>query len=470
MWNEQRKPKAASNCQHLRHLLLRDSQVIASYLMPFTKNENKIKNTTEFSERRNSCSLNDQEIAVSYDVSSLFTEVPLDETINDIVEEIYTRNKLCKLDPKHLFKWLLCNVTKNTVYPLSPVFANIFMAKLEEDKVLPYNLPFYDHNVDDCFSNKVENEPDRLFERLNNYRHNIKFTVEEKPSHFLDTAFTYQDQTFHRRVYRKPGKVPTHWSSQVPTNWKRNSIMGALHRAKRILTDLESDIKEITKIYLKAGYPKRFIQATINRFHDQTDEEERPNPEYMFEERRKVFIKLPYSQDNEKLSKRFTNRLNTFTNGRFMFIILWQTRKIKSLFNLKDKNRHKSNVIYRAECSCGETYIGETKQKKHSSTKGRTREEVSQLQTSPSPRKISNTHIHIKHCVHRENHLSDENNRGPVNCLWETNPKQTSTMFRCKTVLLVNNIIHQNQVVCKSQTLPLNGPDDDHTVENVLVF
>ena len=81
----------------------------------------------------------------------------------------------------------------------------------------------------------------------------------------------------------------------------------------------------------------------------------------MFEERRKVLMKLPYSQDTEKLSKRFINKLNTFTDGRFMFIILWKTRKIKSLFNLKDKNRHKSNVIYRAECSCGETYIGETK-------------------------------------------------------------------------------------------------------------
>ena len=40
-----------------------------------------------------------------------------------------------------------------------------------------------------------------------------------------------------------------------------------------------------------------------------------------------------------------------------MFIILWQTRKIKSLFTPKDKNRHKSNVIYRAECTCGETSI-----------------------------------------------------------------------------------------------------------------
>ena len=32
-----------------------------------------------------------------------------------------------------------------------------------------------------------------------------------------------------------------------------------------------------------------------------------------------------------------------------MFSIFWQTRKIKSLFNLKHKNLHKSNVIYRAD-------------------------------------------------------------------------------------------------------------------------
>ena len=36
--------------------------------------------------------------------------------------------------------------------PLSPVLANIFMAKLEADVVRPFNPPFYDRYVDDCFS------------------------------------------------------------------------------------------------------------------------------------------------------------------------------------------------------------------------------------------------------------------------------------------------------------------------------
>ena len=59
-------------------------------------------------------------------------------------------------------------------------------------------------------------------------------------------------------------------------------------------------------------------------------------------------------------SKKFTSKLNSFTNFKYIFIILWQTRQIKSLFSLKDKNLHKSHVIYEGECSCGENYVGET--------------------------------------------------------------------------------------------------------------
>jgi len=36
--------------------------------------------------------------------------------------------------------------------PPSPVLSNIFMAKLEADVVQPFNPPFYDRYVDDCFS------------------------------------------------------------------------------------------------------------------------------------------------------------------------------------------------------------------------------------------------------------------------------------------------------------------------------
>ena len=55
----------------------------------------------------------------------------------------------------------------------------------------------------------------------------------------------------------------------------------------------------------------------------------------------------------------------------------------------------------------------------------------------------------MEHCVHRENHPSEEHNGGPANCLRETNPKKKSTFFYCETVTLGNNLIEQNQVVAK---------------------
>ena len=272
-------------------------------------------------------------------MSSLFTEVPLDETIAHIIHEIYTNNKLPQLSSKLLFRRLLCNVIKNTVFsfngklykqidgcgmgnPLSPVLANIFMAKLEADVVRPFNPPFYDRYVDDCFSKKKKNEPDALFEGLNRYHPNIVFTVEENPDHFLDTAFSYTNK-FNCSVFKKPGKLPTHWKSEVPAKWKRNCITSALHRAKRISTDFDKDLKTLETSFLNAGYPKRFISHTINNCLNHSPQDDNIIPNFLSEERKKVFIKLPFCGKNEKLSKTFIEKLNKFTNFNFIFIILW---------------------------------------------------------------------------------------------------------------------------------------------------
>ena len=82
-------------------------------------------------------------------------------------------------------------------------------------------------------------------------------------------------------------------------------------------------------------------------------------PNFPFEERKKVFIKLPFCGKNKKLSETSIEKLNKFTNFNFIFVILWQTRQIKSLFNNKVKNTHRSKVVYKGDCSCGVDYIGE---------------------------------------------------------------------------------------------------------------
>ena len=40
--------------------------------------------------------------------------------------------------------------------------------------------------------------------------------------------------------------------------------------------------------------------------------------------------------------------------------IKWLTKKVKTLFKVKDKSLHQACKIYKGVCSCGESYIGET--------------------------------------------------------------------------------------------------------------
>ena len=117
-----------------------------------------------------------------------------------------------------------------------------------------------------------------------------------------------------------------HIGKQVPTKWKRNCITGALHRAKRISTDFDKDIKTLETSFINAGYPKRFISHTINNFLNDSSQDDNLIPNFLFEERKKVFFKLPFCGKNEKLNKTFIEKRNKFTNFNFIFIILWQTR------------------------------------------------------------------------------------------------------------------------------------------------
>ncbi|XP_078365461.1 uncharacterized protein LOC144649756 [Oculina patagonica] len=352
------------------------AKALSKYLAPLAENQHTIKNTLDFAEKLKDRTIEEDEIAVSYDVTSLFTEIPLDETINHILDQIYKQHKLPQIAPRTIFKRLLERVTKGTVFsfngqlykqidgcsmgnPLSPTLANIFMCKLEEDIVTPLNLPFYDRYVDDCFSKRKANAPDSLLDKLNSYHPNIKFTVEENPGHFLDTSFNHHEGNFTTSVYQKPGKLQVHWKSAIPERWKRNTILGALHRAKRIATNWQAEVKVIKHSFIKAGYPTKLVNEVIRDFENPKSDET-IIPVHWFDERPKLGIRIPFCRTNEVESRKFLKKLNMYTKWRFNFFIMWQTRKTESIFKLKDKITHPSHVIYKGKCNCGVTYIGET--------------------------------------------------------------------------------------------------------------
>ncbi len=167
-------------------------------------------------------------------------------------------------------------------------------------------------------------------------------------------------------VYRKPNKLPSHWTSQVPKRYKRNAINGDLNRSHRISMNFENEKANIMNKFKKAGFPVRFTKSVFDQFESKLKSQE-PNddviiPSFLFEEPRKfILVDLPFCQSNETLTKRFLDKLNSFTEYRIDIAIKLSKRKVKKLFPLKEKNPYPACKIYEGVCSCKENYIGETK-------------------------------------------------------------------------------------------------------------
>ena len=103
-----------------------------------------------------------------------------------------------------------------------------------------------------------------LFQNLNNYHTNIKFTLEENSRRFLDTAIIRKSNTISTQVFTKLTKFPVHWSSKSPTNYKRNGITSELHRAQKIVKEFDKELRRTKTKFLHAGFPVKFINDTFS--------------------------------------------------------------------------------------------------------------------------------------------------------------------------------------------------------------
>ena len=173
---------------------------------------------------------------VSYDVCSLFTNVPLKETIDIILNKLFPSedsvfNGFNLISFKKMLELSVMDthfIFNNAVFkqidgmamgsPLGPTFANIFMCHLEElflDQCpLNFKPIFYKRYVDDTFVLFREKHHATLFlEFINSFHANISFTKEEESDNqlsFLDVNIFRENGGFLTGVFRK--KTFTYWS------------------------------------------------------------------------------------------------------------------------------------------------------------------------------------------------------------------------------------------------------------------
>ena len=359
------------------------AKVISDYLRHLCKNKYIINDTLSFADMIERLPpLPDDEECVSSDVVSLFTNVPLDETIDYIIESIYTHKKLPQICSKLVFRRLLEKITKDCTFqlcfkfykqvdgcvmggPLSVTLSDIYMSKMEDDVVEKYQPKFYKRYVDDIIYRRKKNQVDLLFNDLNNYHQNIKLTLELHPKRFLDINLEFQNGILKTSVHLKETKWPTSWNSKIAKKYKHNVIIGDLHRSKRISTNFTKEKHIIKNKFKKANFPTKFIDSVIKGFeYNEGNKDQQDDfiiaPNLFEEPKPRIVVEIPFCELNEKRLSICRKKFNYFINDSYDLNVVWKTKKVKSFFPLKDKNLHPSCKFYYGLCSCGD-YVGETK-------------------------------------------------------------------------------------------------------------
>ena len=173
------------------------AKYLGTLISPYLPDEYCARDTFTFVKELKSVSLHNK-FLVSYDVTSLFTNIPLNETINLAVAIILKNKKDIKMN-KHELKQLFEIATKETHFlfkgqyydqidgvamgsPLAPILANLFMGHNEKIWINRYKRSkpyFYKRYVDDIFAVfDDERQANEFFKYINNRHPNIKFTME----------------------------------------------------------------------------------------------------------------------------------------------------------------------------------------------------------------------------------------------------------------------------------------------------
>ncbi|KAL9961314.1 hypothetical protein ACROYT_G030228 [Oculina patagonica] len=231
--------------------------------------------------------VNENDVLVSYDVTALFTNIPVDEAIRkpfnntydlhlergDLVEllEVSVKNQLFQFDGE--FYEQIDGVAMGS--PLGPLLANTFMCSLEDKLQEEGKIPsYYKRYVDDTFA-IMPNTADAyaFLEVLNSKHPALKFTMElatDNKLPFLGMNII-EDGTKLETIYKKPTNkgLLLHFDSHVDQRYKKGLLKTMLNRAYRLSSNWKLFVDECEAIkfaFSNLRYPPKLIDTTINTF------------------------------------------------------------------------------------------------------------------------------------------------------------------------------------------------------------
>ena len=374
------------------------AKYLAKLLSPLSKSQYTVNSTKDFIEFIRKEKVPSSYKMISFDVTSLFTMVPLDYTIDLALKRIYDNKEIkttiSRTDMKNLL--LLCTKNvhftyNNDIYqqkdgvamgsPLGPVLAGIFMVHLERTlmpKLEKFMKPWKRY-VDDTITYIKPESILVVINILNSFHQNIKFTYElEKDGKisFLDVLLIRANEVIETTVFRKEtnNDVYLHWKSFAPITWKRGTLKTLIRRAYTICSNdklLKKELDHLEKCFTKVnGYPKWLLKQTFESFskeeNNNTTNTDNDINENNSNDKIIHTLKLPYQGDEGvSLIKSIKNATKKTLPENHDVRVILTGKKLSSLFNIKDdtKKMHKHDLVYYGECptpNCIDNYIGET--------------------------------------------------------------------------------------------------------------
>lgn len=369
---------------------------IAKYLVPIlapiTTNEFTLLDSFNFIHCLRNSHYPDSVMA-SFDIKSLFTQIPLDETMDICIQELFKDgNSVNGMDRKQ-FRELLSLATKECYFIfngnlykqidgvsmgscLGPTLANAFMCYMERKWLneCPTAIKplLYKRYVDDTFLLFETRDQIPLFlNYLNGKHNNIEFTAEVEENNtlpFLDITVEHTENGLRTSVYRKKTftGLTSNFTSASPKKYKINLIMTLVTRAYKICSNyfnLHKELENIRSMLQKNGFPLNFINTYIGKqltkLYVNTAQEESSNV------RRPItYIPLTFTGiHSNNIKKQLTSLLSNAYPQLDVKIYFTLQNRISNFFRIKDPipNNIKSKVVYKWQCrGCDATYVGRT--------------------------------------------------------------------------------------------------------------
>ena len=240
---------------------------LASLLQPLVgQSKHHITNSKHFLDTISCTTIQPTDILVSFDVESLFTNVPVDQACDIFKQRLIdadpTLQERTRLDPNQIHDLLLTCLNSTSFRwredyykqeqgaavgsPLSPIIANIFMEHFETQAIQSAHLQssLWLCYVDNTFVIWPHNreELNKFLQHINQQLQSIKFTMEVEQNNsipFLDIRVTKKGQGPPTlQVYRKPTHTDRYlhyWSFNHPSVLQ--SVPNALIRRAHQLSD-----------------------------------------------------------------------------------------------------------------------------------------------------------------------------------------------------------------------------------------